>query len=103
MFMAVLERTREIGIMKAIGADGSTVMKIFIMESALIGLMGGAIGIAISVTISFVIAAFGMPSKVTLELVAFAALFSLGVGVLSGYFPAKRAAELQVVDALRYE
>jgi len=103
MFMAVLERTREIGVMKALGADNLTIMKIFIIESALIGLVGGAIGIAISVSLSFILAYFGMPSKVTLELVLFAGIFSLLVGIFSGYFPARRAAQLEAVEALRYE
>ena len=103
MFMSVMERTREIGILKAIGARRAMIMEIFVMEAGIIGLGGGLIGIALGVLISAGLGAVGVPSKVTFELCAFALLFSVGVGMVAGYFPARRASELQAVDALREE
>ncbi len=103
MFMSVMERTREIGILKAIGARRSTIMEIFVMEAGIIGLGGGLIGVLLGLLISTVLGAVGVPSKFTLELGAFALLFSVGVGMIAGYFPARRASELQAVEALRYE
>ncbi|VVC04722.1 MacB-like periplasmic core domain protein [Candidatus Burarchaeum australiense] len=103
MFMSVMERTREIGILKAVGARKNTIMEVFIIESGIIGLGGGAIGIALGFLISAGMGAVGVPSKITPELAGFAVLFSVGIGMLAGYFPAKRAAELQAVDALRQE
>ncbi|MDO8339168.1 MAG: ABC transporter permease [Candidatus Burarchaeum sp.] len=103
MFMSVMERTREIGILKAVGARRSIILEIFVMEAGIIGLGGGLIGIALGVLISAGLGAVGVPSSVTFELCAFALLFSVGVGTVAGYFPARRASELQAVDALRYE
>ena len=103
MFTSVIERTKEIGILKAIGASNGEIQEIFIIESGLIGLVGGGIGILIGVVISLALNQFGVPSLISLPLLAFAIFFSILVGIVSGYFPAKRAARLQPVDALRYE
>jgi putative ABC transport system permease protein len=103
MFMSVMERTREIGLMKAIGAKKSTIMEVFIIESCLIGAIGGAIGVTLGLLLSFVLNYFGAPSEVTPELALFGMAFSIGIGAISGYFPAKHAAELVAVEALRYE
>jgi len=103
MFMSVMERTREIGILKAIGARRGTILEIFVMEAGIIGLGGGLIGILLGVLISAGFGAVGVPSRVTVELCVFALLFSVGVGMIAGYFPAKQAASLQAVEALRYE
>lgn len=78
-------------------------MEIFVMEAGIIGLGGGLIGIALGVLISAGLGAVGVPSKITFELCAFALLFSVAVGMVAGYFPARRASELQAVEALRYE
>jgi len=103
MFMSVMERTREIGLLKAIGAKKSAIMEVFIIESCLIGAIGGAIGVTLGLLLSFALNYFGAPSQITPELALFGMAFSIGIGAISGYFPAKRAAELVAVEALRYE
>jgi len=103
MFMAVTERTREIGVLKALGARNNDILEIFIIESGLIGLMGGAIGCAIGFSLSVVMNLFGVPSNVDITLVSWAILFSFIIGVVSGFFPAALAARLEPVEALRYE
>ncbi|MFH1447793.1 MAG: ABC transporter permease [Candidatus Micrarchaeota archaeon] len=109
MFMSVLERTREIGVLKAIGASDSTIRNIFLIESGMIGAVGGIIGVILSYMVEFILSAiaryagFPLPLDITLDLVLGSILFAFFVGMVSGYFPARRAAKLQVVDALRYE
>ncbi|MEM4389459.1 MAG: ABC transporter permease [Candidatus Micrarchaeia archaeon] len=103
MFMSVMERTREIGTLKAIGARNSDILLLFLAESALIGLVGGALGIALGVAASFILSQFGVPTLVTLELCGLSLAFSVAVGAVSGFIPARQAALLQPVEALRYE
>jgi len=103
MFMSVTERTREIGVLKAIGARDRDIMEIFLIESGLIGLVGGIIGCLFGLILSFAANYFGVPSKVDLPLVSYAITFSFIVGAISGFLPAKRAAGMEPVEALRYE
>ncbi len=103
MFVSVKERTREIGIRKAIGATKRTILGQFISESAIICLIGGIIGLAVAVIGSLVIAQFDFPVTVDIDAVIIAVTISLITGVLSGLAPAYTAAKLDPVDALRYE
>ncbi len=111
MFTSVLERTRQIGILKSLGATDNEVMKIFLTESGLIGLIGGITGAVIGIAASFVITEIGIRiignagtvTVISPQLVAAAIGFSFIIGALSGVFPARRAARLQPVEALRYE
>ncbi|MFH1199912.1 MAG: ABC transporter permease [Candidatus Micrarchaeota archaeon] len=103
MFTSVLERTREIGILKAVGAPQSAIMEIFLYEAAMIGIVGGILGVLFGLGVSWSLGQFGVPSAVSAELLAFAMVFSIAVGVVSGYVPARNASRLAPVDALRYE
>lgn len=103
MFMSVMEKTREIGVLKALGATDAAIMELFLIESGMLGLVGGLLGCAIGLLISLVMNQFGVPSNVDLQLVLYAMFFSLAVGTVSGLFPARRAARLEPVEALRYE
>jgi putative ABC transport system permease protein len=110
MYTSVQERTRQIGIMKAVGATNEDVMMIFLFESGLLGLVGGTIGCAIGMMMALgvesVASGMGYPVlKASLSpfLMASAIGFSFLIGVLSGTLPARNAARMNPVDALRYE
>ncbi|HUS36742.1 MAG TPA: ABC transporter permease [Verrucomicrobiae bacterium] len=102
MFVSVAERTREIGIRKAIGAKRRTILIQFLTEAAAICLLGGLIGLAIAWPMTMLINRF-MPTQMSLTIVGIAILVSLLTGVISGFFPAWRAARMNPVDALRSE
>ncbi|MSU59602.1 MAG: FtsX-like permease family protein [Pedosphaera sp.] len=102
MFVSVAERTREIGIRKAIGAKRRTILLQFLIEAAAICLLGGLIGLGIAWPLTFAIDHF-LPATMSLKVVGIALLTSLVTGVLSGFFPAWRAARMNPVDALRAE
>lgn len=114
MFTSVTERTRQIGILKSLGMTNNDVMKLFLVESAFIGLVGGIIGLfvgfIISGTIGLIASIFLAGSRISGAMVSisplliiFSLVFSTGIGIVSGIFPARRAAKLEPVEALRYE
>jgi putative ABC transport system permease protein len=116
MYTAVLERTREIGIMKALGARSADVRGMFMSEAGMIGLIGGAVGLALAVLVSVVgnvivnniASGQGIPLdlsvfRITWWLVVGALALATGFSALSGFFPALRASRLDPVAALRYE
>jgi putative ABC transport system permease protein len=102
MFVSVAERTREIGIRKAIGAKRRTILLQFLMEAAGICLIGGLIALAIAWPLTLVVQRF-LPATMSLTVVGIALLVSLVTGVVSGFLPAWRAARMNPVDALRSE
>lgn len=110
MYTSVSQRTNEIGVMKAIGATDRQILALFVTESAIIGLVGGLIGTSIGYGISIgagrlITATAALPISVSVSpgLVAGAMGFSMITGVLSGILPARKAAKMEPVDALRYE
>jgi putative ABC transport system permease protein len=104
MLVSVTERTREIGIRLAIGAFASEVMMQFLLEAIVLSTMGGTIGMGIGLSGSyFASRALGLPFVVPPEIVALAFAFSALVGVLFGYLPARKAARLNPIEALRHE
>ena len=102
MFVSVQERTKEIGVRKAIGATKNMILTQFLMEAISICLIGGLIGLLMASGLSFVINKF-FPSTMPLWLAFTSILLSVLVGVLSGVVPSYRAARLDPIDALRYE
>ncbi|MFA5832527.1 MAG: ABC transporter permease [Bacteroidota bacterium] len=102
MFVSVTERTKEIGIRKAIGAKRSTILFQFLIESAALALFGGIIGIIISYPLSLMINQI-LPTSMPLSVVGIAIFISLLVGVVSGFLPANRASKMDPVEALRHE
>lgn len=103
MFVSVKERTKEIGIRKAIGAKRSTILFQFITEAISICLLGGSIGLIIAFPISLLINAYLLPTAMPLWVIVLALIISAFAGVVSGFFPAWTASKLDPVDALRYE
>ena len=104
MLASVLERTREIGVRRAVGAKQSDIIRQFLVETVMIAVVGGVIGLALGVTLSRVIAVLaGWSTIITLQSVLLAFLVSVGVGLVFGVYPAMRAARLDPVEALHYE
>jgi len=109
MLVSVTERTREIGLRKALGARKIDILTQFLTESVLLSMIGGILGILLGWGISLVVGQIAIQSgtmlniNVTLNSVLLATLFSAAVGIFFGYYPANRAASLAPVEALRYE
>lgn len=104
MMVSVTERTREIGIRKALGATFSNIMMQFLIESVVIGVIGGIIGIFIGCGLSMAIASFGgFTTVITWAPIVVSFTFSVGIGLLFGILPARKAARLDPIEALRYE
>ena len=104
MLVSVTERTREIGIRMAIGARSSAVRSQFLIESIVLSLTGGTIGIMLGVVLSLAIPKLlGWPTLVSTMAIVGSVLFSVAVGVFFGYYPARKAAALDPIEALRYE
>ncbi|HWR53430.1 MAG TPA: ABC transporter permease [Bryobacteraceae bacterium] len=104
MLVSVTERTREIGIRLAIGARAKYVRQQFLLESIVLGVIGGAAGILVGVGLSFGLSAgFGWPRLISPISIVASALFSIAVGAFFGYYPARKAAALDPIEALRYE
>jgi putative ABC transport system permease protein len=104
MLVSVTERTREIGIRMAIGARGSDVLTQFLVESIVMSVLGGAVGLIVGVGGASLVGHFtGWSTQVPIQAVALAIGFSAAVGVFFGFYPARKAAALDPIQALRYE
>ena len=103
MFISVTERTREIGIRKALGARRRVILSQFLFEASAICLTGGLLGLIVSFGVTSVINKFVLPAAVSMPIAIIALLISILVGVLSGIIPAFRASRLNPIEALRYE
>ena len=116
MMMSIYERTKEIGVMKVLGCDMDNIRDMFLMESGFIGLMGGVVGIILSLSISKIINVLYMQSnaamysmsagdisRIPLWLLGLALIFAVLVGMLAGLFPALRAMRLSPLSAIRNE
>ena len=104
MLVTVTERTREIGLKKAIGAKKRRILWQFLTEAAALTSIGGIIGVAAGVILSrFIASAMGTPTAVSYPAIAIAVLFSMFIGVIFGMIPAVKAANLNPIEALRRE
>jgi putative ABC transport system permease protein len=104
MLVSVTERTREIGLRLAVGALEGEVLLQFLIEAVVLSALGGLVGIVIAAGASYVLARLmGVPYEFDLSINLLALLFSAGIGVLFGYFPARRAARMDPIEALRHE
>jgi putative ABC transport system permease protein len=110
MFTSVLERTKEIGTMKAIGAKNSDIMMIFLFNSALVGFVGGVLGIVLSLILTSFFPYLGLPMTrsstgmtVAPDLMLLGIGLAMFIGIISGIIPAYNASKMKPVDALRYE
>jgi putative ABC transport system permease protein len=104
MLVSVTERTREIGLRLAIGARSSDVLLQFLIEAIVISIVGGATGIAIGYGVSELLRTYqGLAATVPINAVVIAVLFSAGVGIFFGFYPARKAAGLDPIEALRFE
>ena len=104
MLVSVTERTREIGLRLAVGARGHDIMMQFLVEAMTLATLGGAIGVLLGVLISWLVAYIaGWSISLNLLSIIFAVGFSAAIGIFFGYYPAKKAAKMQPIEALRYE
>ena len=104
MLVSVTERTREIGIRKALGATYNNILLQFLIEAMVIGIVGGFLGVVIGVIASYGISSFaGWNTVISWWAIVIAVVFSVGIGLFFGIYPARKAALLDPIDALRYE
>jgi ABC-type antimicrobial peptide transport system permease subunit len=104
MLVSVTERTREIGLRMAVGADASDILNQFLIEAVVLCLMGGAAGLAVGRGSSmFISALVGWPTQPSLGAALVAVAVSAAVGIVFGFYPAWKASRLNPIDALRYE
>ncbi len=104
MLVSITERTREIGTCKALGATNGSIRIQFIIEAVIICLIGGALGVALGITAgSLASNALGFPASASIKSIVIALLFSMSIGVFFGYYPANKAANMDPINALRYE
>ncbi len=104
MLVSVSERTREIGLRKAVGASRRAILAQFLIESAVLSTVGGIAGVVLGVAVSFSLSQFaGWAAVVTLQSIGLSFLFSAGTGIIFGFWPARKASLLSPIEALRYE
>ena len=104
MLVSVTERTREIGIRKALGATYHNILLQFLIESVVIGVVGGTLGIILGITSSYIISSiFAWDTIISFAAIFVAFVFSVGIGLFFGIYPARKAALLDPIEALRYE
>ncbi len=104
MLVSVTERTREIGLRMAVGARTRDILSQFLTEAVSLSVLGGLVGIALGIAVSQSLTrVLGWPTLITANAIAVAFLFAAGVGIFFGYYPARKAANLDPIEALRYE
>jgi len=104
MLVSVTERTREIGIRMSVGARKRDILLQFLSESVILSLMGGVVGIFLAITVCLLLSALaGIATVIQPMVILVSAGFAAVVGIFFGYYPARKAADMYPIDALRYE
>ena len=103
MLVSVTERTREIGLRMAVGGRRRDILFQFLSEAVILSLMGGILGISLAFLACHLLSMAGIPTSISPLIVIISAIFAAIVGVIFGYYPAMKAAQLYPIDALRYE
>jgi putative ABC transport system permease protein len=104
MLVSVTERTREIGVRMAVGATEQDVQRQFLSEALVLSMLGGSVGVIAGIVGSIGVSGMlGWPTQVPPTAIAVAVVFSAAVGIFFGYYPARKAAHLDPIEALRYE
>lgn len=104
MLVTVVERTREIGLRKSLGARKKDIIVQFLIESSILTFVGGILGVAVGISIAVVAAKFiNLPFSLSLPVVLLSIGVSCGIGMIFGLYPARKAANLSPIDALRFE
>jgi putative ABC transport system permease protein len=104
MLVSVTERTREIGIRMAIGAKPGSILLQFLIEALVLSIAGGLLGVALGVGVAGYLASkFHWPMQIQVDVIMISVGFSAAVGVVFGLYPARKASQLDPIDALRYE
>jgi putative ABC transport system permease protein len=104
MLVSVTERTKEIGLLKSIGAKRKDILSQFLVESSIITTVGGFIGIILGIGTTYLVSVFvGIPFIINMVWVVIATIISISVGIIFGLYPAQKAAKLHAIDALRFE
>jgi len=104
MLVSVVERTKEIGLRRAIGARKVDIQQQFLIESLILCLLGGIIGIILGIFLVFILKLVStLPMIISINSIVIGFIVSFAVGVFFGYYPAKKASEMNPIDALRYE
>lgn len=104
MLTTVTERTREIGLRKAVGAKKKDISAQFLIEAVMLTFLGGIIGVALGWILAMLVSQFAdIATQVSLQVVLLAFGVSAAIGIIFGYYPARKAANMNPIDALRYE
>ncbi len=101
MFVSVMERTKEIGVLKSVGAQNWQIERLFLVEAAMIGLVGGVIGVVFGIAVVLFLSLFGINATPSIPTVFISFLIAMGVGMAGGFIPARNAAKIPAVEAMR--
>ncbi len=103
MFVAVMERTKEVGVLKAIGANKKEIIYIFTIEAGIMGLIGGILGLLLALLFNFTLGLFDINTNMNIFLLLGSVVFAFVIGVVAGIIPARNASKIPAIEALRYE